>query len=91
MFNLNNLVYVTRGTFRSIARHHIEIMVEKMKQDPRIVWRKRGKAFEKFKVDIEAEHKPSDWRLFQYAIRLGWKTVWSWKRGGKEKDDEKSA
>jgi hypothetical protein len=84
VFNLNNLVYVSRGTFRSIAQHQIDNMVEKMQQDPSNEWKKRGKRFTKFKPDLAVEHKPSDWRLLQYAVHLGWQTIRSWVSRGKE-------
>jgi hypothetical protein len=89
VFNLNNIVYVSRRTVRSIARHQIDTMVEKMKQDPSSEWRKLGKAFAKFKPDISVEHKPSDWRLLQYALRLGWQFARSWMGGGNERDEKK--
>jgi hypothetical protein len=91
VFNLNNVVYVSRGTFRSIARHQIDTMVEKMKQDPYPEWQKRGKTFAKFKPDMVVEHKPSDWRLLQYTLRLGWQIARSWISGGKVREEERRA
>jgi hypothetical protein len=91
VFNLDNVVYVSRGTFRSIVQHQIDTMVEKMKKDSCAEWQKRGKAFAKFKPDIAVEHKPSDWRLLQYTLRLGWQIARSWMSGGKERDEGKGA
>jgi hypothetical protein len=66
-------------------------MVEKMNQDPCADWQKRGKAFMKFKPESTIEHKPSDWRLLQYALRLGWQVARSWISGGKERGGRKGA
>lgn len=46
---------------------------------------KRGKAFAKFKPHLTIEHKPSDWRLLQYTVRLGWQITRSWLSGGSER------
>ena len=91
VFNLNNVVYFSRGTFRSIAQHQIGTMVKKMKQDPCAEWQKRGKMFAKFKPDMAVEHKPSDWRLLQYTLRLGWQIARSWTNGGKVREEERGA
>ncbi|TGO63809.1 hypothetical protein BOTNAR_0095g00070 [Botryotinia narcissicola] len=65
VFNLDSLTNFSRALHRRFVIFAISMMKTEASDT---TWGERASIFEKFSVQREIEHKPSDWRLVQYLL-----------------------
>ncbi|KAF7890698.1 hypothetical protein EAF00_009013 [Botryotinia globosa] len=70
--NLDSLMNFSRALHRRFVIFAISMMKTEASDT---TWGERATIFEKFSVQMEIEHKPSDWRLVQYLLYRALGTV----------------